>query len=127
MLRTDIKHNATLKAIDNYKITDNELEKITDIKELRKLLISYSRRKWREGNRDYYKQRHSMLKNGNYEKGSVNYNKNIIEPKELISKKPNYVKEYNREYYQKRKDKITKANLETSNHYYPPLNLLQNV
>jgi hypothetical protein len=112
MLRIDIKHNGTLKAIDNYKITDNELEKIKDIEELRKLLISYSRRKWREENRDYYKQRYSMVKNGNYEKGSVNYNKNITEPKQLISKKPNYVKEYNREYYQKRKDKITKANLE---------------
>ncbi len=106
MLRTDIEHNGTLKAINNYKITDNELEKIKDIEELRKLLISYSRRKWREQNRDYYKQRYNMVKNGNYEKGNVNYNKNIKEPKELISKKPNYVKEYNREYYQKKKEKI---------------------
>ena len=106
MLITDIEHNGTLKAINNYKITDNELEKIKDIEELRKLLISYSRRKWREQNRDYYKQRYNMVKNGNYEKGNVNYNKNIKEPKELISKKPNYVKEYNREYYQKKKEKI---------------------
>lgn len=105
MLRTEIEHSATLRAINNYGITDEMLEQIENIDVLRLLIKNLSRRKWQQEHKDYYKQRYVLVKKGEYEVGQVEYDKTpkVEEPKERPERTPEYIRQYNREYYHKKR------------------------
>lgn len=113
MLKPEISHKGTLKAIDKYEITDDMIEQIENIDVLRLFIKNLSRRKWQREHKDYYAKRYELVKKGEYEVGNVAYNKAPIEvdslyPRDKIEKSPEYMRQYNREYYHKKR-KIAKV------------------
>ena len=115
MLRTEITHRATLKAIDKYEITDAMLEQIENIDVLRLLIKNFSRRKWQREHKDYHSKRYELVKKGEYEVGNVVYDKkpneiDSVYAKEKVERTPEYMRQYNREYYH-RKRKVNKVEL----------------
>ena len=111
MLKSDIYHTATLNAIERYNITDEMIEEVVDIKELRKYIANFSRRHWQRANKSYYKERYNLVKNNAYEPGMKIQYENQTYDKPLtfqgrISRTRDYVRNYNKEYYQKRKERL---------------------
>jgi len=108
MLKTEITHKGTLKAIEKYEICDEMIELLENIDVLRLFIKNLSRRKWQREHKDYYTKRYELVKKGEYEVGNVVYNKTPIEvaslyPRETIEKTPEYMRQYNREYYHKKR------------------------
>lgn len=113
MLKSEITHKGTLKAIEKYDISDAMIEQIENIDVLRLLIKNLSRRKWQREHKDYYTKRYELVKKGEYEVGNVVYDKNPIEidslyPKEKVERSAEYMRQYNREYYH-RKRKVKKV------------------
>ena len=112
MLKTEITHKGTLKAIEKYEISDDMIEQIENIDVLRLFIKNLSRRKWQREHKDYYVKRYELVKKGEYEVGNVVYNKEPIEsnlyPREKVERSAEYMRQYNREYYHKKR-KIAKV------------------
>lgn len=109
MLKQDITHSSTLKAIERYEITDEMIEMIENLDVLRLFIKNLSRRKWQREHKNYYKKRYELVKTGDYKPGSVDYDKTPeqinLEPKERIIRSPEYRRQYNREYYHRKRKK----------------------
>ena len=112
MLKTEIAHKGTLKAIEKYEITDDMIEQIENMDVLRLFIKNLSRRKWQREHKDYYVKRYELVKKGEYEVGNVVYDKTPIqinlEPRDKANRSPEYMRQYNREYYHKTR-KIVKV------------------
>jgi len=111
MLKSDIYHTATLKAIQKYNITDEMIDMVADIKELRKYIANFSRRQWQRQNKSYYKERYNLVKNNVYEPGMKIYyetesNDKPFKVEGRISRTREYIRNYNKQYYQKRKERL---------------------
>jgi hypothetical protein len=111
MLKSDIYHTATLNAIEKYNITDDMIEQLENIQELRKYIANFSRRVWQRKNKSYYKERYNLVKNNAYEPGmKVKYESQNNEKPLTFTGRPSrtreYIRNYNKEYYQKRKERL---------------------
>jgi hypothetical protein len=107
MLKHEITHKGTLKAIEKYEITDDMIEQLENIEVLRLFIKNLSRRKWQREHKDYYAKRYKLVKKGEYQVGSVQYDKTPIdinlEPREKVERSAEYMRQYNREYYHKKR------------------------
>jgi hypothetical protein len=112
MIKSEIQHRGTLKAIEKYEITDYMLENIENIDVLRLLIKNMSRRVWQRQHKDYYAKRYQLVSKGEYEVGKVVYDKTpleiTLEIKDTPERTKEYMRQYNREYYH-RKRKISKV------------------
>ena len=55
MKLSEITHKSTLKAINTHQISEEELEKFDDIKQLRHHMFLICNRKWQKANKPYFR------------------------------------------------------------------------
>jgi len=80
----DITHKTTIRAICKHGITDDELEKIGSLAELRQHIVRCSRRLWSRGHKDYFRDKYR----NEYRDRVLEYNRQVRQALQLFRELP---------------------------------------